>query len=86
MTVYSPGNPAGIAREDERRSREHLLIGERCIEHGQNFSSNVINRDLDVRDQVGIKLLEILMAEIEKLGRELDTSSYECQRQTLKVD
>lgn len=53
----------------------HRIIGERCVEHGQDLWRNIIDRDFDMGDQRRIHFSNLIVAEIEKLSCELNSGS-----------
>ena len=54
------------------------IFSKAFVEHGENLGSYVIDCDLDVRYKGWVELFQILVAEVEELGRKFNTGSYIC--------
>jgi hypothetical protein len=52
------------------------VVSEAFVEHREDVGSDVVDADAGVLDEGRIELAEIVVAEIEELGRELDASGW----------
>lgn len=52
------------------------VVSEALVEHGEDGGSDVIDADAGVLDEGRVELAEIVVAEVEELGRELDTGGW----------
>ena len=60
-----------IAIEEAER-----ILGKVFVEHGKDLGSYVVDCYLDIGHERWVELLEILVAEVEELGRELDAGGW----------
>ena len=52
------------------------VLGEVFVEHGEDFGGYVVDCYIEVGNEGWVEFLEILVAEVEEFGGELDTGSW----------